>query len=170
MSTLAEIYIVGMAASFPVGFACCFLLLFFTGFCDKPLHKIGAVDVALNFAPAVMAATAAAAAGAIIWPLAAFLYACGYIHLIKRLFRMAAASRAQKTEEDRWPVSLQKPIPAPPGIEFQQVPAERKTACPICMEELRGEVKVCPSCGTAHHAECWTFHGGCGMYACKPPV
>ncbi len=40
--------------------------------------------------------------------------------------------------------------------------------CPFCHEDyegLAGSVH-CKTCGTRHHAECWTAHGGCTVLGC----
>ena len=40
--------------------------------------------------------------------------------------------------------------------------------CPFCHEALTTESArtCCTSCGTRHHAGCWTEHGGCSVHAC----
>jgi len=40
--------------------------------------------------------------------------------------------------------------------------------CPFCHEALTTESARtrCTSCGTRHHAGCWTEHGGCSVHAC----
>lgn len=40
--------------------------------------------------------------------------------------------------------------------------------CPFCHEALTAEAARtrCTSCGTRHHAGCWTEHGGCSVHAC----
>lgn len=40
--------------------------------------------------------------------------------------------------------------------------------CPFCHEALAAEAARtrCTSCGTKHHAGCWTEHGGCSVHAC----
>lgn len=40
--------------------------------------------------------------------------------------------------------------------------------CPFCHEALAAEAARtrCTSCGTRHHAGCWTEHGGCSVHAC----
>ncbi len=168
MSPLAKFFILGMAASFPLGFTYFFLLLFLTGFCDKPLHRIRALDVVFNFGPAIMAAAALAAICSAVWPLSVPAYAMGFRRLFRRVSAMAADGRKAIIEEDRWPVSIQKPAAGTPGIEFPPQDPGSRAACPVCMGPLSGEVKICPACGAAHHAECWEFHGGCAMFACKP--
>ena len=40
--------------------------------------------------------------------------------------------------------------------------------CPFCGIEIKEEefVIVCPSCGIAHHQDCWENHGGCTTPGC----
>lgn len=42
-------------------------------------------------------------------------------------------------------------------------------ACPFCrvtLEEKEGEIKICPGCGTPHHADCFEENGGCTVFGC----
>lgn len=43
------------------------------------------------------------------------------------------------------------------------------TLCPYCNAEIKegDAVKVCPSCQTAHHEQCWTQHQGCSTAGCE---
>jgi hypothetical protein len=45
--------------------------------------------------------------------------------------------------------------------------------CPYCTETLDGgqEIISCPTCGMAHHKECWDENKGCAIYGCSnaPP-
>ena len=40
--------------------------------------------------------------------------------------------------------------------------------CPYCQYPIKpaASVKVCPSCGIAHHNECWQQSGGCTTFGC----
>lgn len=38
--------------------------------------------------------------------------------------------------------------------------------CPVCGDTLAGAVRRCARCRTPHHDECWTYFGGCAVYAC----
>lgn len=44
--------------------------------------------------------------------------------------------------------------------------------CPVCGTGFEGEGVVpgvrrdCPRCATPHHADCWDWSGGCGVFAC----
>lgn len=40
--------------------------------------------------------------------------------------------------------------------------------CPVCSGPLTGRTCTCGACGTPHHEECWTYAGGCAVYACRP--
>ena len=41
--------------------------------------------------------------------------------------------------------------------------------CPYCRFPIKaGEaVQICPSCGVAHHQDCWRENGGCTVYGCR---
>lgn len=39
--------------------------------------------------------------------------------------------------------------------------------CPVCACELAGAGTRCARCQTPHHADCWRFNRGCGLYACR---
>lgn len=40
--------------------------------------------------------------------------------------------------------------------------------CPYCLESITDiKTTICESCGTAHHAECWSENGGCCVRNCK---
>ena len=40
--------------------------------------------------------------------------------------------------------------------------------CPFCKQEIKEEnhVRICSSCGTAHHEKCWEEHKGCSTEGC----
>jgi len=42
------------------------------------------------------------------------------------------------------------------------------STCPYCRMPLTGEdvARVCPSCHTPHHAECWAENKGCTVFGC----
>ena len=43
------------------------------------------------------------------------------------------------------------------------------TVCTVCgCKILEGPVRSCPRCETPHHEDCWTYNGGCAVYACNP--
>ena len=39
--------------------------------------------------------------------------------------------------------------------------------CPVCSQSVSGITVSCPRCETGHHADCWTFGGGCAIYGCE---
>jgi hypothetical protein len=39
--------------------------------------------------------------------------------------------------------------------------------CPVCGHVLEEDLLRCRACTTLHHAECWTYFGGCAIYACS---
>lgn len=42
--------------------------------------------------------------------------------------------------------------------------------CPVCRESIGTcRSQLCGSCDTPHHADCWSFNGGCAIYGCSRP-
>ncbi len=39
--------------------------------------------------------------------------------------------------------------------------------CPVCSTPVLGPTARCHRCCTPHHGDCWSFNGGCGIYACR---
>jgi hypothetical protein len=39
--------------------------------------------------------------------------------------------------------------------------------CPVCGHHLEEDLHRCKACTTLHHSECWTYFGGCAIYACS---
>lgn len=39
--------------------------------------------------------------------------------------------------------------------------------CPVCATDIVASPRRCPRCRTEHHAECWRYLGGCGIYGCE---
>jgi hypothetical protein len=39
--------------------------------------------------------------------------------------------------------------------------------CPVCANPLVRPVSRCSGCGTLHHSDCWSYFGGCAIYACS---
>lgn len=37
--------------------------------------------------------------------------------------------------------------------------------CPVCRMKVLA-ARVCSTCATPHHVDCWGYNGGCGTYAC----
>jgi hypothetical protein len=54
------------------------------------------------------------------------------------------------------------------GVHFLAVLLEsaREGRCGVCGEETRTRKVVCSRCATPHHSECWSYSGGCSVYAC----
>lgn len=43
------------------------------------------------------------------------------------------------------------------------------TICTVCgCKILEGPTTACPRCETPHHQDCWSYNGGCGIFACNP--
>lgn len=40
-------------------------------------------------------------------------------------------------------------------------------SCPVCATEVHVSATRCARCLAPHHAECWNYNGGCGIYACR---
>lgn len=38
--------------------------------------------------------------------------------------------------------------------------------CLVCANSLSGEITKCPTCETAHHADCWQYNQGCAIFGC----
>jgi hypothetical protein len=49
------------------------------------------------------------------------------------------------------------------GVKFLEEPAG---GCATCRAPLEGSVVRCARCGARQHADCWTYVGGCAVYAC----
>jgi len=39
--------------------------------------------------------------------------------------------------------------------------------CPVCGQSMEEELHRCGACLTLHHEDCWTYFGGCAIYACS---
>ena len=67
-------------------------------------------------------------------------------------------------------IELFRALRSPPeeGVKFiSTVEIVSKGNCPVCEHPLGDATRRCGSCATPHHAECWTYFGGCSTYACK---
>lgn len=67
-------------------------------------------------------------------------------------------------------VELFRALRNPPeeGVTFistEEIVAEG--SCPVCEHPLGDAPRLCATCATPHHGECWTYFGGCSTYACK---
>ncbi len=55
------------------------------------------------------------------------------------------------------------------GIEFTQdnvVAAVEMIQCPVCSNDVEGQMVICVRCKTPHCLDCWQYNGACGMFAC----
>lgn len=43
----------------------------------------------------------------------------------------------------------------------------RRATCPVCAAPISGEARQCPSCRAPHHDDCWSYNGGCAIFACR---
>jgi hypothetical protein len=52
------------------------------------------------------------------------------------------------------------------GAEIGMLQNEGRGGCPVCGTPV-GDVRViCRECRTPHHGDCWTYNGGCAIFAC----
>jgi hypothetical protein len=70
-----------------------------------------------------------------------------------------------KTAEEFTGYILQSP--ADSGIRLEEVRISTEGECPVCATGMKGRILRCKSCGTPHHAECWTYIGRCSVFACR---
>ncbi len=57
-----------------------------------------------------------------------------------------------------------------PVTEDPDVGAPEPRRCPVCtnpVEPSKEAVRTCFLCEAVHHAECWRFNCGCGVYGCR---
>jgi hypothetical protein len=52
-----------------------------------------------------------------------------------------------------------------PDVEISPAELRSGSGCPVCGHPVEGGTR-CGSCGTPHHAECWTYSGGCALFGC----
>ena len=45
--------------------------------------------------------------------------------------------------------------------------AETEGRCPVCGQLMEDPSHRCEACATRHHVDCWTYFGGCAIYACR---
>ena len=53
-----------------------------------------------------------------------------------------------------------------PGVDLEAMESVRGSACPVCGQVVVQGV-TCPACRTPHHEDCWTYWGGCAVFACE---
>lgn len=66
-------------------------------------------------------------------------------------------------------ISLFSGLRHPASRDIKIVSAKESAAegrCPVCDHPLESNVLHCGSCRTPHHADCWTYFGGCAIFAC----
>jgi hypothetical protein len=52
------------------------------------------------------------------------------------------------------------------GMEILEVGGREEGNCRVCGCGLDGGLVRCASCRTPHHEDCWSYNGGCSVYAC----
>jgi hypothetical protein len=168
VDTLFLIYKVGIVAAFVAGWICLFLLLVLHGLApDGRLSDVRPVSLLLHIIPSFIGSAVLALVGALVWPLSMWLYLYEAVEIVRRLRKAFVEAEDQRRKEEGWPLFIQKEPDPVKGITFSSGEGGERPPCPVCMEAMTGDVKVCPRCGTAHHAECWEYQGGCGMFGCK---
>ncbi len=50
-------------------------------------------------------------------------------------------------------------------LSAQSAAAEGR--CPVCSHFLEDPERRCEACATRHHEDCWSYFGGCAIYACS---
>lgn len=64
--------------------------------------------------------------------------------------------------------ALPPPAPKPGPRRIRVSPARALSAhCPVCANALKGEVVMCPRCQALSHEDCWSYQGGCAIFACE---
>ena len=53
------------------------------------------------------------------------------------------------------------------GVVVKPVQAAGGTECPVCGHPVAEKPHACHACHTRHHPECWTYFGGCAVFACE---
>lgn len=64
-------------------------------------------------------------------------------------------------------------VAVPQAVHFESALASREGStftlrgCPACAEPVvRDDAERCPACAAPHHAPCWEYLGGCGVWGC----
>jgi len=81
-----------------------------------------------------------------------------------------ASALPPRLESARPPPSVPPPAPGDAIVAgalggMQLDPAS--ASCPVCATALSEPRIECPTCAVFHHAECWDYAGGCGVYGCR---
>ena len=63
-------------------------------------------------------------------------------------------------------LSIFRLVRGPVSIVLGRLQAPPDGVCPVCMARVDPKF-LCPGCRTPHHAECWKYSGGCGVFACS---
>ena len=84
----------------------------------------------------------------------------------RELYRRYREQVHEEAKKGPWPLAISKDPEPTPGIRFRDRTPEEAPVCPVCHEEVYGQVRVCEKCGTAHHEDCWNFQGGCAQFGC----
>lgn len=72
-----------------------------------------------------------------------------------------------------WPrTNLPPLVTVPRDPELAAEPTHDTTGpdgarCPVCSDALDERVIQCANCEAYHHAECWSYAGGCAIFGCK---
>lgn len=63
-------------------------------------------------------------------------------------------------------LSVFRQVRGPVPVVFGRLQATPNGVCPVCSSRVAPKF-LCPGCRTPHHAECWKYSGGCGVFACS---
>lgn len=53
-----------------------------------------------------------------------------------------------------------------PGVSLAPIVLGAISRCPVCGDEIASQPVHCAKCRTPHHADCLSYNGRCGIYAC----
>lgn len=94
-------------------------------------------------------------AGSVLAPMLGVLMAAG---------PLAALAGLCRAEYLNWRLRRPRaPAPAVGGALSLQLGA---AVCPVCSSPVSASVVLCMKCQSPHHADCWSYAGGCSTYAC----
>ena len=53
-----------------------------------------------------------------------------------------------------------------PSMFLAEVECVGTGQCPVCATAIESDGRECNRCRTPHHEDCWTYSGGCAIFAC----
>ena len=76
------------------------------------------------------------------------------------------AIAAWKALPRRPPARPPRPVESPRRLRL--LARADAVRCPVCAGAVDGAVVVCPRCRVLSHEDCWSYAGGCAIFACEP--